>query len=146
MPKFGPKTRHGVCVGYHVHNGGKRSGDYFVVDAEALASCPSSQTVYVHRVKEIVPDDKLNLPIRGGSLKNSDPSEQARHEVEASTILGTSRDDLAPTAEDLVYDSDPDSEAPGNRGHMDGRVEMIAGDDESVIKGDYLIRMHNFLV
>ena len=60
------------------------------------SSCTSNQ--------KIAPDEKLNFPIRDGSLKNPDPSEQARHEVEASNVIGKDRGDLAPTAEDLVFE------------------------------------------
>ena len=134
-----------MFIGYHAHNGGKWSGYYLVVDAEVLASCPSSQTVHVHRIKEIVPDEKLNFPIRDGSLKNPDLSEQARREVEASRILGKDRDDLAPTAEDLPPETLGDQgKSLGDQGRLDGRVELIAGDDEWVVQGDYLIRVHKF--
>ena len=32
----------------------------------------------------------------------------------------------------------------GDQGRLDGRVELIAGDDEWVVQGDYLIRVHKF--
>ena len=54
------------------------------------------------------------------------------------------RDDLAPTAEDLVFEKGPVSETLGDQGRLGGRVELIAGDDEWVIQGDYLIRVHRF--
>ena len=45
-------------------------------------------TVHVHRVREIVPDEKLVFPVRDGSLTNHDPTEQARTEVETSQAFG----------------------------------------------------------
>ena len=78
-------------------------------------------------------------------MQNPDPSEQARREVEASTILGKDRDDLAPTAEDLAPETLGDQgETLGDQGRLGGRVELISGDDEWVVQGDYLIRVHNF--
>ena len=59
LQKFGPKTRCGIFAGYHMHNGGKWSGDYLVVDADAFTSTPSSRNAYVHRVKEITHDGKI---------------------------------------------------------------------------------------
>ena len=37
LHKFGSKLRPGIFMGHHSHNGGKWSGDYYVVDAEAFA-------------------------------------------------------------------------------------------------------------
>ena len=64
LQKFGPKTRRGIFIGYHMHNGGIWSGDYLVVDAEAFTTTPSSRTAYVHRVKEIVHSGKSNFLLK----------------------------------------------------------------------------------
>ena len=58
LQKFGSKLRTGIFMGHHSHNGGKWSGDYYVVGDAAFASSPDNQRAYVHRVKEIVQDGK----------------------------------------------------------------------------------------
>ena len=75
LQKFGPKTRKGILVGYHLHNGGRWSGDYLVVDSHALKTSSSTETAYAHRVKEIVHDGIITFPARDGSLWELDSVE-----------------------------------------------------------------------
>mgnify|MGYP003320934909 CR=1 FL=1 len=63
MQKFGPKTRPGIFAGYHSFNGGKWSGDYLVVDAEALASCPSTQSTCASHQRDCA-RGKVSFPVR----------------------------------------------------------------------------------
>ena len=74
IQKFGPKTRRGIFAGYHMHNGGKWSGDYLVVDADAFTSTPSSKSAYVHRVKEITHDGLIVFPVKMERCNNPIPS------------------------------------------------------------------------
>ena len=62
VQKCGSKLRPGIFMGHHSHNGGKWSGDYYVVDAEAFIGAPETQRAYVHRVKEILEDSKVVSP------------------------------------------------------------------------------------
>jgi len=55
-PTFEAKTRVGLVVGFHVQPGGKWSGDYLVVDFEALRYVPDlpPSSCRVHRTSEVL--------------------------------------------------------------------------------------------
>ena len=62
--KFGDRTRPGIFMGYHLHSGGKWSGDYLVVDAIVYAEHSEDFAAHVHRVKEIVVGDAIDFPVK----------------------------------------------------------------------------------
>ena len=115
IQKFGPKTRPGIFIGYHMHNGGLWSGDYLVVDAEAFTSTPSSRTAYVHRVKEITHHGEVKFPVKDGTLKQPDPVDHDRHVTEANAVFGKEEDDLARLPRDLTFGTDVVDPAAGDR-------------------------------
>ena len=74
--KFEPKTRPGVFMGYHIHAGGKWSGDYLVVDADAYQQRPDRANVKVHRTREIIPTLPPVFPALNGALQHADYAEE----------------------------------------------------------------------
>ena len=56
VESMGAKTIAGVFLGYHVHAGGFRSGDYYVAALSPFrASCDEAKSkVKIHRIKEVV--------------------------------------------------------------------------------------------
>lgn len=61
-PAFDPRCKPWLCLGYHIHAGGKWSGDYFVADWEALRKNPDSEprSVRVQRIPEVIPIGRLD--------------------------------------------------------------------------------------
>eukprot|EP00959_Pyramimonas_sp_CCMP1952_P462952 9484103-Pyramimonas_sp.AAC.1 len=49
--KFDETIRKGFFMGYHLHSGGRWSGDYLVIDAATYAENPGGEHWHVHRVK-----------------------------------------------------------------------------------------------
>ena len=57
MPALGSKMRGGILIGYHLHAGGKWSGDYVVLDIEQLEEAERISDVKPRRIKEIIIKD-----------------------------------------------------------------------------------------
>ena len=97
-------------MGYHVHRGGKWSGDYLVVDAEMYAARAENLSAHVHRVTESVFDDNLSFPIRDGKLTAllTDPQESRRAlgELEHNESLDKTIWDLQPDEGTQLVDDD----------------------------------------
>ena len=91
LHKFGSKLRSGIFMGHHSHNGGKWSGDYYVVDAEAFTGASDAQRAYVHRVKEILIVEgepvKHVFPVKDGIVVPADPVERDNTRLEGDTVL-----------------------------------------------------------
>ena len=68
MEKFGARTAEGIFVGYHLHSGGKWSGDYLVIDVSAYLEHEDGCHVAVHRVKEIIQPPQIAFPIKEGKI------------------------------------------------------------------------------
>ena len=64
LEKFGARAAHGIFVGYHLHSGGKWSGDYLVIDVSAYRDHDEGYNVPVHRVKESIPPSETVFPIK----------------------------------------------------------------------------------
>ena len=64
LPKFGERTRRGIFMGYHLHSGGKWSGDYLIMDEEAYFQAIDRRRVPVLRVREVVPAMSARFPGR----------------------------------------------------------------------------------
>eukprot|EP00959_Pyramimonas_sp_CCMP1952_P268377 5611436-Pyramimonas_sp.AAC.1 len=61
-------------MGYHLHSGGRWSGDYIVLDTATYAKNPDGELCHVHRVKDIIiPDGKVTYPVKGGTLRHHNP-------------------------------------------------------------------------
>ena len=56
LQKFGPRQVEGMFIGYHMHTGGKWSGDYLIVGKEDYVSTESERDIHVQRVKEVTPE------------------------------------------------------------------------------------------
>ena len=56
IKKCGSRTLKGTVMGYHVLPGGRWSGDYLILDAMAYQNAKNERGMYIHRVKEIVPE------------------------------------------------------------------------------------------
>ena len=68
LQKFGPRMTQGIFVGYHLHSGGKWSGDYKVLDVNMYRDRPEHCAVHVHRIKEIHAAGPAEFPIKGAKL------------------------------------------------------------------------------
>ena len=68
LNKFGPRLTQGIFVGYHLHSGGKWSGDYRVLDVSMYRDRPEGCSVHVHRVKEIFAPGPAVFPIKEGKI------------------------------------------------------------------------------
>ena len=136
LQKFGPTTRLDIFAGYHVHNGGKWSGDYLVIDAEALTSSDSQYRAYVHRVKEVIQHGAFIFPMKEGTLRHEDPKDQERHITEANTVLGKETDVVARLPEDICY---------GGQSYYDMPIDDQCRHDADAweIRGNYIARIHN---
>jgi hypothetical protein len=60
-------------VGYYLHCGHKRSGDYLVVDAEGLSNSVDGKHLHVHRVKDIDAPWLLSFPMKDGEITRLGP-------------------------------------------------------------------------
>eukprot|EP00959_Pyramimonas_sp_CCMP1952_P257806 5387648-Pyramimonas_sp.AAC.1 len=61
-------------MGYHVHSGGRWSGDYLVLVAVTCAKNPDGDLCHVHRVKDIIiPGGKFTFPVKDGALRHHNP-------------------------------------------------------------------------
>ena len=72
-------------MGYHVHSGGKWSGDHLVVDAEMYAAHAEEFSAHVHHVKEVVFVENFNFPVHGGTIVAL-----PTHQQEGRRVLGES--------------------------------------------------------
>lgn len=89
LMKFGERTMQGIFMGYHLHAGGKWSGEYLVVDVNAFTTAASSADIYVHRVKEVVPKTPICFPVKEGTIKATNFG-RAHEDIEADVVLGES--------------------------------------------------------
>eukprot|EP00959_Pyramimonas_sp_CCMP1952_P264408 5529076-Pyramimonas_sp.AAC.1 len=63
--KFKENAREGLFMGYHLHSGGRWSGDDLVLDTATYAKNPDGDLRHVHRVKDIIiPDGKFTFPVK----------------------------------------------------------------------------------
>ncbi len=83
LSKFGSKMLPVIFVGYHLHSGGRWSGDYLLVDAAAYQKRLDGSRIPVHRVKEIHYVGPATFPIKDGTIESL-PEEAA----EAAVPLG----------------------------------------------------------
>ena len=69
MPSVGDRTAPAVFLGYHVHAGGKWSGDYLLVDFTSLTNSRTPAEVPIRRVSEILFNpSKVIFPLADGRL------------------------------------------------------------------------------
>ena len=71
-------------MGYHLHSGGKWSGDYLVMDTATYAKHPDGRHCHVHRVKDIaIQDGRWAFPVKEGILRHHNPEarDQIRHDT-----------------------------------------------------------------
>lgn len=72
LPEFAPRAVPGVSVGYELHPGAKRGGDYLVAELTSLETLGfrtarvGDNVVHAHRTNEVivVMKDKLRFPLR----------------------------------------------------------------------------------
>jgi hypothetical protein len=76
LPKFGSRTKRGIFMGYHLHSGGRWSGDYLVMDEEAYRSRDADNLVPVRRYKEVWPEEptRFLVPDDSGASGVTRPS------------------------------------------------------------------------
>jgi len=55
LAKFEARQVDGIFIGYHMHSGGKWSGDYFVVSREDFTTVANERDIHVQRLKEVTP-------------------------------------------------------------------------------------------
>ena len=100
VEKFGSRMTQGIFVGYHIHSGGKWSGDYRVIDVSMYRDHREGYSVPVHRVKEIFAPGPAVFPIKEGKIIAL-PSD----EEEANRPLG---DDMRDSStEPTIWDIQP---------------------------------------
>ena len=97
-------------------HGGKWSGDYYVVDAEAFTGAPEAQRAYVHSVKEILDAGKIDFPVNDGILLRADPVERACAQTEGNTVLQPEQGPLDRVAKDLSYQAETSSDSGAGAG------------------------------
>ena len=85
VKKFDSRTLPGIFIGYHVHCGGKWSGDYLVLDVAAYKARTEGAIVPVHRIKEVIPAEPFSFPVREGTIESL-----ASEQNESQTVLGES--------------------------------------------------------
>ena len=83
LSKFGSKMLPAIFVGYHLHSGGRWSGDYLVIDATAYQKRLDGSRIPVHRVKELYYSSPAKFPVQDGTIESL-PEEVS----EAATALG----------------------------------------------------------
>ena len=83
LSKFGSKMLPAIFVGYHLHSGGRWSGDYLVIDAAAYQKRLDGSRIPVHRVKELHYSGPAKFPVKDGTIESL-PEEVA----EAANALG----------------------------------------------------------
>ena len=69
LHKFAPRTRPGIFAGYHLHHGGKWSGDYLIYDLERLSQATDYHQVHIVRVKEVVKPEQFTFPVASGDVQ-----------------------------------------------------------------------------
>ena len=63
VPSVGDKTSPAVFIGYHMHPGGRFSGDYLMVDYASLVNSSTPAEVPIRRVSEVIFDEsRLTFP------------------------------------------------------------------------------------
>ena len=121
IQKFEARTRTGILVGYHLHSGGKWSGDYLVVDAAMYNDHAEEFMPHAHRVKEIIVDGKITFPVQ--NLNNTAlPTDKQESE---SALGDRAHDD---SLNETKWDLQPDT---GARAASDGGDDQ---DREGVVK------------
>eukprot|EP00959_Pyramimonas_sp_CCMP1952_P397214 8322782-Pyramimonas_sp.AAC.1 len=76
-------------MGYHLHSGGRWSGDYLAIDAATYAKNPDGEHCHAHRVKNIVvPDGRPIFPVREGLLRRRSPEERELISLQTSSSIG----------------------------------------------------------
>eukprot|EP00959_Pyramimonas_sp_CCMP1952_P188334 3938575-Pyramimonas_sp.AAC.2 len=76
-------------MGYHLHSGGRWSGDYPAIDAATYAQNPDGEHCHVHRVKDItIPDEGPVCPVREGLLRHHSPEKRELISFQTSRPLG----------------------------------------------------------
>ena len=83
IPKFAPRTVEGLFMGYHLHAGGKWSGDYYVISRTSYEEKDAERDIYLKRVKEVFPSAPLKFPIKDGTLRRPH-QELGREEIHAA--------------------------------------------------------------
>ena len=63
------KVHKGLFIGYDVRPGGLWSGDYFVVDAEAMHTADSVHHVKAIKVKNLIAPEYFIFPCATGAIK-----------------------------------------------------------------------------
>ena len=65
---LGKKCHKGIFIGYDLRPGGIWSGDYYIVDAAALANADAVHNVHCLRVKDVIVPDYFVFPVATGAL------------------------------------------------------------------------------
>eukprot|EP00959_Pyramimonas_sp_CCMP1952_P261988 5478524-Pyramimonas_sp.AAC.1 len=87
--KFEETLREGLFMGCHLHSGGRRFGDYLVIDAAAHAKNPDGDRCHVHRVKNIaILGGRPVSPVREGFLRHRNPKKRKLISLQTSRPLG----------------------------------------------------------
>eukprot|EP00959_Pyramimonas_sp_CCMP1952_P460988 9480801-Pyramimonas_sp.AAC.1 len=61
-------------MGYHLHSGGRWSGEYLLLDTATCAKNPDGELCHLHRVKDIIiPNGKFTYPVTEGTLRHHNP-------------------------------------------------------------------------
>ena len=70
IKKFDSRMVPGIFIGYHLHAGGRWSGDYLVLDAEAYRKRMEGANIPIHRIKEIHLGDSMRFPVKDGTIES----------------------------------------------------------------------------
>ena len=76
-------------VGYHLHSGGRWSGDCLVLDTERYAKNPDTGHDHLHRIKDIVVlAGRWVFPVKEGLLRHRNPEAHDQIHHDTSRPLG----------------------------------------------------------
>jgi hypothetical protein len=162
--KLDASLRDAIFVGYRMHSGGRWTGQYLVLDAEAYTEIPvgTMQCAYEHAISEIyLPgssgDDTETFPtfpVANGDLKEASKASSADCPVDSidnPTTLTTEVDEAKISSERPAAFLSNDDAYPGGdiNGTERGEIHELSSAPASVnrdcwsIQGDYLVRTHN---
>ena len=105
--KFGPRTKTGIFCGYHIHNGGKWSGDYLVWEAEKMLQATEYHQLHLVRTKEIIKPQNYEFPFADNeyNLLIGDVVEKRKHDIKKKRKPSQSGQPSDTEAEDNLDDS-----------------------------------------
>jgi len=120
LDKYGSRKLHGIFAGYHLHAGGRWSGDYLIIDAANYRKRLAGSRIPVYRIKEVTPVTPLKSPVKDGTI------ESLPEEVEETKVPLGHVPSIVEQARPGEWDHIPVDSVPGGpRRKRTPRVPMI---------------------